>query len=213
MKRPRWVPIIIPILIRNALIYSSQIPRNYTSLHEHIAKRHPSLLKSYEEGWDNLSPHLQAKFHDPITNRFPAYFHTLPSRAMRFRVGNPPLVGGLMWSSWAYFAYIELDASQGWRGLYEFLELKMDHESSMFGVPPNPAEYGEFPEWMQTNLKSKIAIRVIDACLQRIKIEALLRMEQSLEKGGLEGFKLILNGESLIEELSKISISCHSSKE
>ncbi len=85
----------------------------------------------------------------------------------------------------------------------------MDCESSVFGVPPNPAEYEEFPEWMKqgTSLKRKVVMRVMEACLVKLKIEALLRMERTLEEEGLEGFKLIMNGESIIEELAKVPMS------
>ena len=85
----------------------------------------------------------------------------------------------------------------------------MDNLSSVFGVAPNPAGYDEFPEWMPPviNLKSKIAIRVIGACLERVKIEAMLRIERTLEEEGLGGFRLILNGDSIIEELAKVSMS------
>ena len=84
----------------------------------------------------------------------------------------------------------------------------MDRESSVFGVPPNPAEYEEFPAWlMRKNLKNRVAIRVADACLSRVKIEAMLRIERILEEEGLKGFKSMLNGESIIEELAKVSMS------
>ena len=82
----------------------------------------------------------------------------------------------------------------------------MDNASSVFGVPPNPPGYEEFPEWMtlRTSSKSLIATRVIDACLDKVKVEALLRMERTLKEDGLEGFKLMLNGDSIIEELAKV---------
>ena len=114
-----------------------------------------------------------------------------------------------MWKSWAYFAYSELGTVHEWRGLSDVLEDKMDNESCIFGVPPHPPEYEQFPEWvsMRQNLKGEIATRAINACLERIKVEALLRMERTLQDNGLEGFKLILNSDSIIEELAKISMS------
>jgi len=92
----------------------------------------------------------------------------------------------------------------------------MDHESSVFGLPPIPVESEEVPQWMKTqspNMKGHISKKVIRTCLERVKIEALLRMERSLEKDGLEGFKLILNGESIFDELGKVDVSCYSSGE
>ena len=85
----------------------------------------------------------------------------------------------------------------------------MDHGSSVFGLPSNPPEYEEFPEWMTpgTSLKNRIATRVVDTCLEKVKVEAMLRIERTLKEEGLEGFKLILNGDSIIDELAKVSTS------
>ena len=58
----------------------------------------------------------------------------------------------------------------------------MDHESSVFGMLLNPTEYEDFPDWTRgTNLKSKIALRKIDACFERVRVEALLGMQRKLE--------------------------------
>lgn len=95
-------------------------------------------------------------------------------------------------------------------GLCNILARKMDHESSIFGLPPIPPESEEAPEWMKTqraNLKGHISKKVIGACLERVKIEALLRMKQRLEEEGLEGFKLIFNADSIIDELGKVNVS------
>ena len=141
------------------------------------------------------------------------------------------------WTSWTYFARDELGAPRGWgsqfhvmmQGIpndpWEFEHLhgcgymckvlveKMDHESSIFGLPSTHMESEALPDGNQTELKRRIAMEVIGGCLERVKIEALLKMEQRLEKEGLEGFKLILNGESIIGELAKVDVSCHSSEE
>jgi hypothetical protein len=133
---------------------------------------------------------------------------------MHFRIGSLPYLGLLYWSSWAHFAYVELETAPGWKGPYDVLEKKMDHETGgIFGAPPNPPEYEDFPDGMTrgTSLKSKIATRVVDACFERVKVEALLIMERKLEEG-LEGFKLILNGHSIIEELAKVSMSLQEDK-
>ena len=53
-------------------------------------------------------------------------------------------------------------------------------------------------------MKRKVVMRVMEACLVKLKIEALLRMERTLEEEGLEGFKLIMNGESIIDELAEV---------
>jgi hypothetical protein len=46
------------ISINNILTCPSYNPCNYISLHKHVAKRHPPLLESFEQGWNNLLPHL-----------------------------------------------------------------------------------------------------------------------------------------------------------
>jgi hypothetical protein len=95
-------------------------------------------------------------------------------------------------------------------GLCNVLVDKMDHESSIFGLPPIQAESEESPESIkirQTNLKKTIAMAVINACLERVKIETLLRMEKRLQEEGLEGFKLVFNGGSIIDELAKVDVS------
>jgi hypothetical protein len=95
-------------------------------------------------------------------------------------------------------------------GLCNVLVDKMDHESSIFGLPPTQMESEESPESLkirQINMKKTIAWRVINACLERVKIETLLRMEKTLQEEGLEGFKLVLNGGSIIDELAKIDVS------
>lgn len=215
------------------LPFPSQIPRNYIHLHQHIAKHHPSLLESFEQGWNNLSPHLQAKFHDPITNRLPAYFHGIPPRAIRFPIENTHGRKLEEWISWTSFACDELGTPHLWGDLYNFsrtgyhdfeqmeyryiykiLVEKMDHESSVFGLPPIPIE-SETPPDRNTQIESKrrVVMKVIVGCLERVRIEAAFRMEQRLEKEGLEGFKSILNGESIIDELAKADASCHSSGE
>ena len=56
-------------------------------------------------------------------------------------------------------------------------------------------------------------MEVIGGCLERVRIEAVFKMEQRLENAGLEGFKFILNGESIINELAKTDVSGHSSGE
>ena len=206
----------------NILTFPSQIPHNYTHLHHHIAKHHPSLLESFEQGWNNLTPHLQAKFHNPITNRFPAYFHGLPHQAMRSYMENNCTPYREEWTSWTCFARVELGAPYGWGSQYynpqkfrddpsvfervpvcKTLVEKMDHESSIFGLPPI---HMETEALTQTELKRRIVIEAMGGCLERIQIEALLRMEQRLEKEGLEGFKSILNGESILEELLKVNV-------
>jgi hypothetical protein len=127
---------------------------------------------------------------------------------MRFYTGNLPTPGVLPWFSWTNFAYTEFSAPLGWVGPSDVLEKKIDLESSLFGVPPNPAKYEDFPKWVvRANLKSHIAARVVEVCLARVKIEAMLRIERTLEDEGLEGFKLIMNGESIIEDLAKVSMS------
>ena len=92
-------------------------------------------------------------------------------------------------------------------GLPELLEEKMDDESSLFGLPRQPKEYKEFPQWHSVGIKDMIADRAVSTCLARVKAEASLRMERSLQKDGLEGFKRLLNSDSIIEELTKISMS------
>ena len=112
-----------------------------------------------------------------------------------------------------YDAVIDNDPSvfellHGCGDLCKILAEKMDHESSVFGLPPIHMESEEPPDSkMQTELKRKIVMEVIGGCLERVKIEALFRMEQRLEKEGLEGFKFILNGESIIDELAKVDVS------
>jgi hypothetical protein len=91
---------------------------------------------------------------------------------------------------------------------------KMDHESSVFGLPPIQMESDTSPDsGGQTGLKRRIVMEVIGGCLERIKIEALFKMEQRLEKEGLEGFRSILNGESILEELAKVDVSSHFPRE
>lgn len=154
---------------------------------------------------------------------------------MRFDVERPYTFG--QWSSWSAFACNELGAPYRredqhrvtiinresrvigspyeWGGLSNVLAEKMDHESSIFGLPSLPVKTERLPEWMryQTQLKKNIASEVISGCLERVKIETLLKMERKLEEEGLEGFKLILNGESIIGELAKIDVMYHSSGE
>ena len=85
--------------------------------------------------------------------------------------------------------------------MYTLLENKIDHQSSIFGIPPNPPGYEQFP----TSMNLRIASGVVDMCFERVKREAQLRMERKFKKEGLEGFKAILNAESILEELAKIS--------
>lgn len=128
---------------------------------------------------------------------------------MQSFVGNYPYLGVLHWFSWTHFAYVEFDSLQRWASLSNVLAEKMDHGSSVFGLPSNPPEYEDFPDWMtpRTSMKSRIATRVIDTCLEKVKVEAMLRIERTLKEEGLEGFRLILNGNSVIDELAKVSMS------
>ena len=199
-------------------------------MRQHIAKHHPSLLESFEQGWNSLTPHLQARFHDPIHNRLPAYFNNLPPEATRFHTGGAPIPKLARWTSWTSFALNELNTIHGRRlnevglshelnvfgpahrcgGLCNVLVEKMDHESSIFGLPPIQLESEESPEsikFRKTNLKKTIAMAVINACLERVKIETLLRMEKRLQEEGLEGFKLVMNGGSIIDELANVDVS------
>jgi hypothetical protein len=90
--------------------------------------------------------------------------------------------------------------------MFKTLVEKMDHESSLFGLPPIHMEAEAIPGGKtQMELKREVILDVMGGCLERIRFEMLLRMEQRLEEKGLEGFKSILNGKSIIDELMKIS--------
>jgi hypothetical protein len=154
---------------------------------------------------------------------------------MRSQLENHHTLQCQEWTSWTCFARDELGAPRAWvssynilmreidnnpsvfevlhgcRDLCKILMEKMDHESSVFGLPPIHMESETPPDSRsQTELKRRIVMEVIGGCLERIKIEALFKMEQRLEKEGLEGFRSILNGESIIEELAKVDVSSQS---
>src|SRR5947207_15626835 len=98
-----------------------------------MAKHHPSLLESFEQGWNNLTSHLKARFHDPITNRLPAYFRSLPKQATRFLAGNLHFLRTARWTSWTSFAFTELGESEA-----QYL-ISTVHASRVSGLP---LEYG-----------------------------------------------------------------------
>jgi hypothetical protein len=109
-----------------------------------------------------------------------------------------------------------LGGSHGCGSLCTVLAEKMDHESSIFGLPPIPVGFEQVPELVNTyraSMKRSISMAVITACLERAKIEAVFRMERMLNEEGLEGFKSILNGDSIIDELAKVDVSCHPPRE
>src|SRR5277367_303028 len=121
-------------------------------MYEHLNKYHPSLVSSFTQGWECLSPNLQSDWLK--VPKFSLFSHTTGeislfgyNRRQEFYKSESD-----HWSSWQDYAYKHMtsvvhtehghlyDPNQFSEEMSEWMAKKMGYHGALFGLPPVPDE-------------------------------------------------------------------------
>lgn len=152
---------------------------------------------------------LKENFLDPLPDPIPSYLLNQPPAILQQWQQREDYrsTATLTWSSWSYFAYLEMDTPTiRWADVTNLVIDKIDHAGSVFGLPANPKGFPDFPEGVimprtSGGYKGLIAERILRECLARVQMEAQERIREIVRKEGLNGLKAILEGEPIFEKL------------
>jgi hypothetical protein len=166
---------------------------------EHITAKHRHLSPSFASGWNAASPQLRK--------------HLLtPHKIEDFRNWNViGLYRTLTWTSWPAYAYrlmdnlrpssykIQKENSELEQELSHWLTQKIDHEGSIFGLPPIPTEASyELSTGLGRSLIDNIAKRVVPLVLRTALQGAKEWLKVTVERDGVASLLPFLEGESLL---------------
>lgn len=185
----RYVRPLFPFSVSN----SRQLPRTYEALHYHISIRHPTVLSSFEVGWESLSPSLKTSWlsHAPKDD---SHNH---SEA---------------WMSWAYYAFSKMPV-EDWRDtprkLNSYLAEAMTHEGELFGIPQEKDVFGMSfalveDDHSYTEISEyEIAERLSTYFQSRILRECEQWLKDTVASGGVGALNPLLEADSILDVISK----------